>query len=405
MNDTPEGALSGIRVIDLSRVLGGPFCTQILADHGADVIKVEPPMGDETREWGPPFQTDDEGNRVSSSYFKGANRNKKCIALDLKLPQARDVLLKLLETADVLVENFKVGTLEGWGLGYHDVLQHRFPKLIHCQITGFGSDGPFGGFPGYDAVIQAMSGLNSINGTPDSGPTRIGAPVVDLVTGLNAVIGINMALVERSRSGKGQRVESTLYDTGISLLHPHGANWFMSGKIPERTGNAHPNVVPYDLFETKSRPIFLAVGNNSQFKKAVEVLGRPELGDDPRFANNGDRNINRVALSEILTELLAEQECQDLTSKLLAVGVPAGPANNIEEVLTDEHTLHRKMVVEIDDYKGLGAPVKLDRTPATMRTAPALFAQDNRSVLREAGYSDEEITSLVSTGAVVDKKR
>jgi len=405
MSDTPEGALSGIKVIDLSRVLGGPFCTQILADHGADVIKVEPPMGDETREWGPPFETDEEGNTVSSSYFKGTNRNKKCIALDLRQEGAKEILFRLLETADVLIENFKVGTLERWGMGYEEVLQKRFPQLIHCQITGFGNDGPLGGFPGYDAVIQAMSGLNSINGTPGSGPTRIGSPVVDLVTGLNAVIGINMALVERNRSGLGQKVESTLYDTGVSLQHPHAANWFMNGKIPVITGNAHPNVVPYDLFETRTRPIFLAVGNNGQFKKAMEVLGRPELADDPRFITNGERNINRIALTEILTELLADEECQELTSRFLAVGVPAGPANNVGEVLTDEHTLHRKMVVEIDDYKGVGAPVKLSRTPASMRTAPGLFAQDNHSVLSEAGYSDEEIASLVNSGAVVDKKR
>jgi len=405
MTNNQGGALSDIKVIDLSRVLGGPYCTQTLADHGAEVIKIEPPMGDETREWGPPFEKDEEGNVTSSAYFKGANRNKQCIALDLRLPEARKILFRLLETADVLVENFKAGTLEKWDMGYEDVLSEKFPKLIHCRITGFGNDGPLGGFPGYDAVIQAMTGLNSINGTPESGPTRIGTPVVDLVTGLNAVIGINMALVERNRSGRGQLVEATLYDTGISLLHPHGANWFMSGKIPVPTGNAHPNITPYDLFETKTQPLFLANGNNAQFKKTMDVLERPELADDPRFKTNGDRNLNKVELTEILGAILADYDGQELTSKLLAAGVPAGPANNVGEVLSDAHTMHREMVVEIDNYKGLGAAVKLDRTPATMRTAPGLFAQDNRSVLKEAGYSEAEINDFVDNGIVVDKKR
>ncbi len=213
----PTGALAGLNVIDLSRVLGGPYCGQMLADHGADVIKIEPPLGDETRGWGPPF--DAEG---ISAYFAGINRNKRVVALDLTKLAGRDVLLKLLETADVLVENFKTGTMEKWGLGYEAVLAKKFPRLVHARVSGFGADGPLGGFPGYDAMVQASTGLVSVNGSPEGGPVRIGIPVVDLSTGMNACIGILMALYERNRSGKGQFVDATLYDSAIALQHPHG---------------------------------------------------------------------------------------------------------------------------------------------------------------------------------------
>src|SRR5271165_656099 len=270
-----EGALAGLKVVDLSRVLGGPFCTQILGDHGADVLKVEPPVGDETRTWGPPFQ---DG---TAAYFIGVNRNKRGIVLDLTSEEGRMALLGLLEGADVMIENFKTGTLEKWGIG-GEALRERFPRLIHCRISGFGADGPLGGMPGYDAAIQAMSGLMSVNGepAPEGGPTRIGVPVVDLVTGLNACIGILMALHERESSGRGQLVEAALFDCAISLLHPHLANYFLAGTEPKRYGNAHPNVVPYDTFATRTTPLFLAVGNNGQFRKLCEQLGCPELAQD-----------------------------------------------------------------------------------------------------------------------------
>jgi crotonobetainyl-CoA:carnitine CoA-transferase CaiB-like acyl-CoA transferase len=400
-----EGALSGIRVVDLSRVLGGPFCTQILGDHGADVIKVEPPMGDETRDWGPPFETGANGETIASSYFHGANRNKRCIALDLSSEQGREVVFRLLETADVVVENFKAGTLEKWGMGYDEVLSQRFPRLIHCRITGFGSDGPLGGFPGYDAVIQAMCGLSSVNGTAEVSPIRMGVPIVDLATGMNAAIGINMTLVERERSGRGQLVEATLYDSGVSMVYPHAANWLMSGKLPALTGNQHPNVVPYDMFSTRTKPIFIGVGNNRQFRNMLEVLGRPELADDPRFRNNGERNTNRDALTEVLTALTRDWQCDELSDKLLAAGIPAGPVNNLGEVLDHEHTRHRGMVVEKDGYRGVGPPVKLSRTAATIRLRPAAFAADNVSVLTEAGYTEAEIETLISAGAVINERR
>lgn len=407
MNDERQltGALAGIRVVDLSRVLGGPYCTQILGDHGADIIKVEPPMGDETREWGPPFEKDSEGRNVTSAYFNGVNRNKRCIALDLRRPEARQIVFRLLETADVLVENFKIGTLERWGMGYEDVLKQRFPRLIYCRISGFGADGPYGRYPGYDAVAQAMSGLISVNGTPESGPTRIGVALVDLVAGLHAVIGISMALFERERSGRGQFVEATLYDAGISLLHPQAANWLMSGNSPRLTGNAHPNVAPYDLFATKTRPVFVGCGNDGQFRKLVEILGCPELADDTRFKSNGLRIENLQALTKTLSERFAEWDGEQLCRRLIAAGVPAGPSNNVEEVLTDPHTLHREMVVERDGYRGLGVPVKFNRTPASIRRPPPPFGADECEVLELAGYAEPEIGALIDVGAVVRERK
>jgi len=398
------GALSGIKVIDLSRVLGGPSCTQALGDHGAEVIKVEPPSGDETREWGPPFESDEDGNHITSSYFIGVNRNKRCMALDLRTDKGCEVLLRLLETADVLVENFKAGSMEKWGLGYEEVLKEKFPRLVHCRITGFGVDGPLGGYPGYDAAVQATTGLFSVNGSPESGPTRMGVPIIDLGTGLNAVIGITMALFERERSGMGQQVDVTLFDTGVGLQFPHAANWFMNGKLPKRTGNAHSNVVPYDLFDTRTQPVFLAIGNNGQFRKALAILGKPELADDPRFATNGKRNENREVLREILGDLLADQDGAELNTRFLDGGVPAGPALNMAEVLEHPHTKHRGMIYEQGSYRGLGAPVKLSRTPATLRQTPQRFGEENRQLLREAGYNDQEIEDLIASGAVPVKR-
>ncbi|MGY4466050.1 crotonobetainyl-CoA:carnitine CoA-transferase CaiB-like acyl-CoA transferase [Bradyrhizobium sp. LB9.1b] len=283
------GAMSGLRVIDLTRVLGGPYCTQILADHGADVIKVEPPAGDEVRDWGPPFHEED------AAYFIGINRNKRSIGLDLASEGGRLVLLKMLESADVLIENFKPGTLEKWGIG-SEVLREKFPRLVHCRICGFGADGPRGGNPGYDAIIQAMTGMIAATGSPESGPMRIGVPLVDIGTGLYAAIGILMALSERQRSGQGQFLETTLYETGLAIMHPHTANYFMHGKPPSLTGNEHPNLVPYAIFPTKTDDIFIGVGNDGTFRKLAKEIGKPELGTDPRFARNKDRIANREAL-------------------------------------------------------------------------------------------------------------
>lgn len=402
LNVTTAGALTGVRVVDLSRVLGGPYATQILGDHGADVVKVEPPGGDETREWGPPFR-DDDGARGPSGYYLNVNRNKRGIALDLRKADGRLALLRLLGDADVLVENFKSGTLEKWDLGYEAVLRPMFPRLVHARVSGFGSEGPYGGFPGYDAVVQTMTGMSSVTGSRESGPVKMGAPVVDLASGLNAVIGILLALRERERTGKGQFVEVALYDVGLSLTHPHSANWLWGRKLPQLTGNAHPNVAPYDLFATATRPIFLGVGNDGQFRKAMAVLGRPDLASDARFANMAGRNTNRAELTAILAPLFAAEDGVALARRLLEAGVPAGPLNTIEEALDDPQTAVREMRIETGAYKGVGSPIKLSDTPPSLRRAPPDFGADTDAVLGEAGFSPEEIAAFRKSGGVPAK--
>ncbi|MFN9469849.1 CaiB/BaiF CoA transferase family protein [Acidovorax sp.] len=359
-----HGALAGIRVLDISRILGGPYCGQILGDHGADVLKVEPPQGDDTRTWGPPFK---DG---VASYYQGLNRNKRCMHLDLGSPEGREALLALLAEADVLVENFKSGTMERWGIGYEE-LSRRFPRLVWCRVTGFGSDGPLGALPGYDAAVQAMAGIMSINGEAEGGPLRVGLPVVDMVTGLNAVIGVLLALHERQRSGCGQFVEAALYDSGLSLLHPHAANWFLDGNTPRRTGNAHPNIYPYDTLATRTQPLFVAVGNDRQFASLCRCIGVPALADDPRYARAGDRSVNRVALKAALEDAMQHFDGSTLVDTLMAAGVPAAPVLSVDAALAHPHTAHRQMVVDLPGgYHGIGAPVKLSRTPATYRHTP-----------------------------------
>jgi crotonobetainyl-CoA:carnitine CoA-transferase CaiB-like acyl-CoA transferase len=360
------GALSGVRVVDLSRVLGGPFCTQILGDHGADVLKLEPPTGDETRHWGPPFEAG------LASYFIGVNRNKTGLTLDLAHGEGQVFLRRLLADADVLIENFKPGTLEKWGLGY-ETLKSEFPRLIHCRVSGFGAEGPLGGMPGYDACAQAMCGLMSVNGEKDGPATRVGLPVVDMVTGLNATVAILMALQERHRSGLGQFLDITLFDCAISLLHPHAANFFGNGRVPERSGNAHPNIAPYETVSTAQGELFLAIGNDRQFRVLVTELGQPELADDERFATNADRLKNRPALHAELKALLSNHKAALLATHLLECGVPAAPVLNVEEILNHPHTKARGMVLDQDGYRGIASPVKLSRTPAKLRKLPPGF--------------------------------
>lgn len=367
------GALAGCKVIDLSRVLGGPYCTQILADHGADVIKIEPPGGDETRGWGPPFLGE------TASYFIGVNRNKRGMAIDFSQAAGQELLRHLLADADVLVENFKPGTLEKWGLGY-ETLNQQFPGLIHCRVSGFGADGPLGGMPGYDACAQAMCGLMSVNGDADGEATRVGLPVVDMVTGLNAAVAILLALNERTRSGLGQFLDITLYDCAISLLHPHAANYFYSGKAPARSGNAHPNIAPYETLPTRSGPIFLAVGNNRQFAALCQTLGAPELAHDARYASNADRLNHRDALRDDLGVLLAAHDAAPLADRLLRAGVPAAAVQNVADVLSHPHTKHRGMVLEHNDYRGIASPIKLSRTPARLRSLPPELGEHNQEL-------------------------
>lgn len=389
-----QGALAGLKVVDLSRVLGGPYCSQALADHGAEVIKLEPLGGDETRGWGPPFEGAD------ASYFRGVNRNKQGIAVDLSRPEGLDLLMQLLEGADVLVENFKPGTLQRWGIGYAEVLSQRFPGLIHCAISGFGGDGPLGGLPGYDAVIQAMAGLMSVNGESDGGPLRVGLPIVDMVTGLNALAGILLALNERQRSGLGQSLDISLYDCGVSLLHPHLANFFAAGKPPQRTGNAHPNIAPYDSYRTSTVAIFLAVGNDRQFARLCEHLGATALLEDPRFADNGCRSVNRQALKQALESHLAEHDGPALAQQLIGLGVPCGSIATVDQVVEHPHTRHRGLLVEIDDYRGVGSPVKLSRTPASYRSPPPALGEHTRQVLEGLGLDAQMIAGLYASGIV-----
>ena len=387
------GALEGLKVIDLSRVLGGPYCGQMLADHGADVIKIEPPQGDETRTWGPPF--DKEG---ISAYFAGINRNKRTIALDLSKPEGREVLLKLLGEADVLIDNFKTGTMEKWGIGYADTLANKFPRLVHARVSGFGEDGPLGGFPGYDAMVQASAGLVSVNGSPESGPVRVGVPVVDLSTGMNACIGILMALYERNRSGKGQFIDATLYDSAIALHQPHAPNYFTAGQKPKLVGNSHGSLVPYSNFPTKGRNIAIAAGNDGQFRKLAQMLGKPELAQDPRFKTNKDRVAHRLELEAELRELLKDRDADSFSIELMKGGVPSGAVLEVSDVMEHPHTKHRGMVWEKDGYRNVGNPVKLSRTPAGVHSKPKKFGSDTKAVLAEAGYSATEIDNLIASG-------
>jgi crotonobetainyl-CoA:carnitine CoA-transferase CaiB-like acyl-CoA transferase len=400
MPEANPGALAGLKVIDLSRVLGGPYCAQMLADHGAEVIKVEPPQGDETRLWGPPF--DQEG---ISAYFAGINRNKRTIALDLSKPEGRDVLLKLLAEADVLIDNFKTGTMEKWGIGYADTLSKKFPRLIHARVSGFGADGPLGGFPGYDAMVQASSGLVSVNGSPESGPVRIGVPVVDLSTGMNACIGILMALYERNRSGKGQFVDATLYDSAIALHQPHAPNYFVAGAKPKLVGNSHGSLAPYSNFPTKGRNIVVGAGNDGQFRKLTQMLGKPELAADPRFKTNKDRVANRPALEAELRALTKDRDGESFANELMENGVPSGAVMEVPDVMEHPHTRHRGMVWEKDGYRNVGNPVKLSRTPASPRSKPKKFGADTRAVLSEHGYSAAEIDKLVAAGMALTEIR
>jgi len=388
-------SLAGLRVIDLSRVLAGPLCTQMLADHGADVIKVEPPAGDETRTLGPPFNDDGD-----AAYFTAVNRGKRGIALDLAKPEGQAVLLALLEGADVLVENFIPGTLAKWGLDFDTVLQPRFPRLIHCSISGFGADGPLGGMPGYDAILQAMCGLMSVNGDPASGPTRVGIPIVDHLTGHIAFSGILLALVQRAQSGRGQRVEATLFDTALSLLVPHAANWMHSDRTPELLGSAHPNIAPYDKFSCQDGPLFLGILNDRQFRRFCEHLGLTGLRDDGRFATNALRLQHRVALREQIEAALAQQPREALCNGLMRLGVPVGPVNTVPQAFQQAHALHREMRVDDGGYHGIGLPARLSATPGRPGSVPPRYGQHTDEVLREAGLDESHIEALRRAGVL-----
>ncbi|KCB29382.1 CoA-transferase family III protein [Bordetella hinzii CA90 BAL1384] len=388
-----KSALNGVVVLDVSRVLAGPFAAQMLGDHGAEVIKVESYDGDDTRGYGPPFVDGD------APYYIGLNRNKQDLAVDLSLPAGRDIFFKLLEDVDVLVENFKLSTWRKWGIEDPAALARRFPRLIHCRVSGFGETGPMGGLPGYDAAVQAISGLMSINGDPALDPVRIGIPIVDTSTGMNAVIGVLLALYEREKSGRGQSIEVTLFDTALGMLHPHTSNALNGGKSA-RTGNGHPNIVPYDLYPTRTEKMFVAVGNDRQFARLCDVLGKPELAADERFRRNSDRVVNREALRQALSEQLAKFDGQELFRQLMDLGVPCAPMLSIEQALALEHTGERQMSARIGQYRVTGIPVKLDRTPGALRLPPPGIGEHSREVMRRFGFSDADIAAAIDAGAV-----
>jgi len=386
-------SLAGLRVLDLSRVVAGPLCTQMLADHGADVVKVEGPAGDELRTYGPPF------GAGTSAYYEGINRNKRNVCLDLRTAGGQDVLGRLLAGADVVVENFRPGTMAAWGFGYEEVLAERYPALVYCRISGFGVDGPMGGMPGYDAMLQAMSGIMSVTGDPDGPATRVGVPVVDVTAGFVAFSGVLLALLERARSGRGQLVDCTLLDAATSLLHPHAAAWAMFGAVPARTGDAHGSVAPYQAFATRTGPILLAANNDRQFRALAEALGRPELADDRRFATNRDRVAHRGELAEAIGDLVADADREALARQLTTNGVAAASVYDIPDALAQPQIAHRDLLVEIDGYRALGVPVKLSRTPGRIDRPPVRRGADTVDVLTSLGYGATEIGELCRTGA------
>lgn len=388
-NAVSGGALVGVRVLDLSRVLAGPLCTQMMADHGADVIKVEPPAGDETRTLGPPFDVHGD-----AAYFTAVNRGKRGLALDLSGSDGQSTLLELLAGVDVLVENFVPGTMARWGLDYETVLKPRFPSLIYCAVSGFGSDGPLGGLPGYDAILQAMCGLMSINGDADSGPTRMGIPIVDHLTGYTAITGILMALLVRARTGEGQRVDATLFDTAMSLLVPHAANWMYSNQEPQLLGSAHPNIAPYDKFTCSDGQIFLGILNDRQFRRLCEHVGLSDIWCDERFATNAMRLRHRDDLRRLIEESLATRSRETLCAALMQVGVPAGPVNSVSQAFEQAHAKHRGMRIDQGDYHGIGVPARLSSTPGRPGCAPPAYGEHTEQVLREAGLSEQRIAQL-----------
>ncbi|HJQ61586.1 MAG TPA: CoA transferase [Burkholderiales bacterium] len=389
-----SGALEGIRVLDLTRILAGPLCTMMLGDMGADVIKVEPvATGDDTRTWGPPFAAGE------SAYFLGVNRNKRSITLNMAAKPGQEMLAQLIARSDVLVENFKLGTLEKWGFG-NDWLEAHAPRVVRCSITGYGSTGPKAALPGYDFILQAESGLMSICGEPDGTPMKYGVAIVDIVTGMLACNAILAALNARHHGGRGQHVEVSLFDSSLAMLANVAANYLVSGKDARRFGNGHPNIVPYTAYPTRDDMIAVAVGNDQQFVKFAAALGKSGWASDPRYAKNPDRVANRESLDPMIAEVLAGDGAEGWLAKLAAAGIPCGRINSVAQALNDPHTAAREMVRAVKhptagDLKMLGIPFRFSATPASVRRPPPTLGQHTEQVLREElGLSAERIAAL-----------
>lgn len=393
-----SGPLFGVRVLDLSRVLAGPWATQMLADLGAEVIKIEKPgVGDDTRHWGPPFTTKADGSKGDAAYFLCANRGKKSVELDLATPEGAAVVRELAKTCDVVVENFKTGGLRKYGLD-HASLTALNPKLVYCSITGFGQDGPDAYRAGYDYMIQAMGGLMSITGQPDGAPgaepMKVGVAVVDLFTGLYASNAILAALLHARATGEGQSIDIALFDVQAAMLANQATNWFVSGKAPTRMGNAHPNLAPYQPFPCTDGRVVIAVGNDGQFRALCGALGVPSLGTDARFATNALRIEHRVAMTAELSALTAPLTMKALMVGLEAAGVPCGPVNAVDQVFDEPQAIHRGLIVEQTrpDLSGpvrtVASPIRMSRTPVGSDRAPPALGQDTDDVLgtlRESG--------------------
>ena len=391
--------LDHLRVLDLSRVLSGPYCTMALGDLGAEVVKVEEPTrGDETRTWVPPEIAG------QAAYFLSVNRNKKSITLDLKRPEGLEVALKLADRADILVENFRPGTAERLGLGYQ-ALSRRNPALVYCSISGFGQTGPYREKPGYDAIAQAMGGLMSVTGDPDRPPVRFGVAVADIGAGMWGLIGILAALAAREKTGRGQWVDTSLFESQLSWLTYVAGNYFATGKVPQRYGSAHPNIVPYQAFPTSDGFIMVAVGNETLWRRFAAAAGLDALAEDPRFASNRDRVEHREELVALISERLKLKSTQSWLDLLGKEGIPAGPINTVDQVLADPHTLAREMLVtveheELGELKMTGVPVKFSDTRGAVASPPPLLGEHTDEVLDSLGYSRSEIAALRRDGII-----
>ncbi|MGP1352155.1 MAG: CaiB/BaiF CoA transferase family protein [Parasphingopyxis sp.] len=390
-------ALSDIRVLDLSRVLAGPWATQMLGDLGAEIIKIEKPgIGDDTRGWGPPWHG--EGEDRTAGYYLAANRNKKSVAIDIAKPEGQKLIRDLAAQSDIVVENFKRGGLRKYGLD-HESLRAANPRLICCSITGFGQDGPDADKPGYDLMIQAMSGFMSITGNADGPPRRMGVAMVDLTTGMNAAAAILAALYQRERTGEGQHIDIALFDVALSSLGNQALNYLVSGEAPGRTGNAHPNVVPYQPFETADGWIIVAVGNDSQFARFAALLGHGEMADDARYRTNGARVENRDTLIPPLAEAMKKRTTAEWTDALIVANVPFGPINTIEEAFAEPQAIHRGLSHEIAGVPQVASPLRLGASPMDDATPPPALGQDTEAVLRDRlGLSADECAKLRGEG-------
>ena len=398
-----QGPLSHLRVLDLSRVLAGPFATQNLADMGAEVIKVEKPGdGDDTRGWGPPFVKAGPGERGDSAYFLSANRNKKSITVDLASTQGQQLIRRLAEQSDIVVENYKVGTLARYGLDYAS-LKALNPRLVYCSITGFGQSGPYAPRPGYDFVFQGMGGLMSITGIPDgqagAAPMKVGVAVADLITALYATSAILGAIEQRHVSGRGQYIDIALLDCLIALTSYQALNWFVSGAVPQRLGNGHPNIVPYQVFACHGGHVILAVANDGQFRSFARAVGKPEWADDPRFAVGAARSVNRDLLCGMVAALMLTRTMHEWIELLEANNVPCGPINNIDQVFDDPQVRHRGMRMQMQHPGGpvslLASPLRFGDTPVRYELPPPLLGQHTDEVLQHLlGLGAEEVAAL-----------